>query len=187
MMELLEYVLLNATFPGPSGIPLLTLVVVALAGDIEFDAELDADANPALLSIPLELVLILDIRPLELPLDIVSSESVPSIESDTTTGSGGASPGARSPFFPRREEEPPAEVEADRPEEEDLKKRPFALGAEATRRMNRDAEAPMLFGERGLPPLDEDGGEGIPKETCEGCAVCAFVLGGVWVVMVLFV
>ena len=50
------------------------------------------------------------------------------------------------------------------------KKRPFAFGADATRRMNRDAFAPKAFGERG-PDFDELGWLIVGKPDWVGSAV----------------
>ena len=89
--------------------------------------------------------------PLDDPEDIVSSEFVPcSDELETNNGRGGTtSVGASSPFFMVEDVE-----------REPSEKRPFMLGADATRRRKRDAEALMDFGERG-PWLDRDlGGPG---------------------------
>jgi hypothetical protein len=57
-------------------------------------------------------------------------------------------------------------VEDDR----ELEKSPLALGAEATRRMKRVAEAPIAFGDSG-PEREEDCAE---KVDCEGAAVKGF-------------
>lgn len=108
----------------------------------------------------------LDIRPLEDPEDTVSRESVPcSIELDTRAGRGGtASAGARNPFLVAGERDPSV-------------KRPLAFGAEATRRMKREAEAPTDFGLRGPFVRDLDGvsvaGNGAG---CEGLAVSGTTL-----------
>jgi hypothetical protein len=73
-----------------------------------------------------------------------------------TLGSGGTgSAGASIPFLV---------VEDDR----ELENNPLALGAEATRRMKRVADAPMALGESGP---ERDGGR---KEPCEGPAVEGF-------------
>lgn len=80
-----------------------------------------------------------DICPLEEPEDMVSSESVPcSIELEIEGRSGEiGSAGANSPFLVAGEDFEPME------------NRPLALGAEATRRMNREAEAPIDLGLNG--------------------------------------
>lgn len=80
-----------------------------------------------------------DICPLEEPEDMVSSESVPcSIELEIGGRSGEiVSAGANNPFLVADEDFEPIE------------NRPLALGAEATRRMNREAEAPIDLGLNG--------------------------------------
>lgn len=78
--------------------------------------------------------------------DIVSRESVPCSELGAKGGTGGMiSAGARKPFF----------VVAD--EREPEKNKPFAFGAEATRRMNLEAEAPIALGLKGSPVRERDG------------------------------
>lgn len=78
--------------------------------------------------------------------DTVSSESVPCSELGAKGGTGGMiSAGARKPFF----------VVAD--EREPEKNKPLALGAEATRRINLEAEAPMALGLKGSPVRERDG------------------------------
>jgi len=107
----------------------------------------------------------LDIRPLEDPEDTVSRESVPfSRELDTRAGRGGAaSAGARNPFLVAGERDPSV-------------KRPLAFGAEATRRMKREAEAPTDFGVRGPFVRDLDGVTGAGNAGCEGLAVSGTTL-----------
>jgi hypothetical protein len=77
-----------------------------------------------------------DICPLEEPEDIVSSESVPcSIELEIEGRRGEiVSPGANNPFLVAGEDFEPIENRA------------LALGAEATRLMNREAVAPIDLG-----------------------------------------
>lgn len=59
--------------------------------------------------------------------------------------------------------------------EDDLEpeKRPLALGAEATRRMKRVADAPIAFGESG-PDRDVDWTGGRANDACDGPAVEGF-------------
>ena len=80
-----------------------------------------------------------DIWPLEEPEDMVSSESAPcSIELEIEGRRGElASAGANNPFLVAGEDFEPME------------NRPLALGAEATRRMNREAVAPIDLGLNG--------------------------------------
>lgn len=99
-------------------------------------------------------------RPREDPDDIVSSESVPGsvpCSEDVVggiAGTGGtSSAGARNPFF----------VVEDRFGE----KRSLALGAEATRRINRGS-APIDLGDLGPPCRFPDGGERGLKDVWEG-------------------
>ena len=107
----------------------------------------------------------LDIPPLEDPEDTVSRESVPcSRELDTRGGRGGtASAGARNPFLVAGERDPNV-------------KSPLAFGAEATRRMKREAEAPTDFGVRGPFVRDLDGVSGAGDAGCEGLAVSGTTL-----------
>lgn len=70
------------------------------------------------------------------------------------------SPGANKPFF----------VVAPAVEREPRVKRPLALGADATRRMNLVALAPIAFGDNG-PERDVDGGAGCAKDICDAWAV----------------
>lgn len=84
--------------------------------------------------------------PLEDEEDEVSKESVVFSELGTKGGKGGTtSAGARKPFLV---------AVADREFE---KSRPFTLGAEATRRINLEAEAPTALGVRGMPVRERDG------------------------------
>lgn len=96
-------------------------------------------------------------RPLDDADDTVSSEFDPcslcGIEDMTSAG-------ASSPFF----------VVVPDAERDPNEKRPFAFGAEATRRMNRDALAPKALGESG-PDLDVDGGVVGMKDIWEAFAV----------------
>lgn len=146
-IELLEYVRLKAIFPGPSESPLLTRAF--------------ADGEAKLGGVGL------DGRPLDELEDIVSRESVPcSSELETSGGSGGTiSAGASSPFFVVEVERDPSE------------KRPFALGAEATRRIKRDADAPIARGDNGPFPRDFEGVLGIANDACDGFAVCGCARG----------
>jgi hypothetical protein len=74
--------------------------------------------------------------------------------------------GAKSPFL----------VVAD-DDFEPMEKRPFAFGAEATRRMNRDAVALTDFGLRGPFVRDREGVGGFGgNEDCEGSAVSGTTL-----------
>ena len=74
-------------------------------------------------------------RPLEEPEDIVSNESAPcSIELQIGGRGEILSAGAKNPFFVAVEDFEPIE------------NRPLALGAEATRRMKREAVAPIDLG-----------------------------------------
>jgi hypothetical protein len=74
---------------------------------------------------------------------------------------GMTSAGARRPFF----------VVVPWAEREPSEKRPFALGAEATRRMNRVAFAPSALGDSG--PGREDGAEtGGMNDSWDAFAVC---------------
>jgi len=126
-MELLEYVLRNASLAGPAAAALSSIFLdrEKLPGGVDFD----------------------DVS-LDDPEDIVSSESVPwSDEPETSDGRDGTtSVGASRPF-----------LVVEDIEREPSEKRPFTLGADATRRRKRDADAPMDFGERG-PWLDRDFG-----------------------------
>ena len=75
---------------------------------------------------------------------MVSSESFPCSNEDEIEGIGGNdSTGAKKPFFV---------VDL-----EPRLNRPFALGADATRRRNREAEDPTDLGLRGLFVRDRDG------------------------------
>jgi len=108
-----------------------------------------------------------DVRPLDDPEDMVSSESVPcSKEFDTRDGSGGTtSAGANIPFFV---------VAVDRELKENS---PLALGADATRRMKRDAEAPTDLGERAAFVRDLEGVVGLVNDACDGSAVSGIARG----------
>lgn len=76
------------------------------------------------------------------------------------------SAGANSPFL----------VVAD-DDLEPIEKRPFAFGADATRRMNRDAVALTDFGLRGPFVRDRGGVGGVGEnEDCEGSAVSGTIL-----------
>lgn len=100
--------------------------------------------------------------PREEPEEMVSSESVPcSRELDMTLGRGGTgSAGASIPFFVV---ETPREAE----------NRPLALGADATRRIKRDADAPIALGDSG-PERDVDCTGGRANEAWDGPAVRGF-------------
>ena len=120
-----------------------------------------------LVSFPYDAVADVNTRPLEEPEDMVSRESVPcSIELDMGGGRGGmASAGANNPFLVVAEDLEPME------------NRPLALGAEATRLMNREALALIDLGLNG--PFGRDLG-GVCAETgnddCEGLVVCGLSL-----------
>lgn len=90
----------------------------------------------------------------------VSSEFVPCSEFDSGIG-GTMSPGESSPFFVIALwfERPPSA------------KRPFAFGADATRRIKRDALAPIAFGESGPPKRDGVVGVGGMNEYWDELAV----------------
>jgi hypothetical protein len=146
LIELLEYVLRNAAFTGVSFNPLPSVLM-------------DGEALPEG-----------DNRvgcPLDDPDDMVSIEFAPcSRELDTNDGTGGTmSAGANRPFL--------VVAECERELSENS---PFAFGADATRRINRVAEAPTDLGESG-PLFDRDleGVFGLVKEDWEGCAVSALV------------
>lgn len=148
-MELLEYVLRKAIFPGTGGSvkPLVSF---------PYDAVVEVVAR--------------DICPLEEPEEIVSSESVPfSIELEMGGGRGGmvlvssnnSLAGANNPFLIVEEDLEPME------------NRPLALGAEATRRRKRDAVAPIDLGVNGPFVRDLKGVDGATEnDGCEGFAVC---------------
>jgi hypothetical protein len=92
--------------------------------------------------------------------DTVSREFVPG--SELPDGGGAESAGARNPFFV---------VDVGILGLEWNK--PLALGAEATRRINRDAEAVIAFGDIGPPPVlgdDAKGGTGGAPLDCVGVA-----------------
>ena len=143
MIEWLEYVLLNAIFPGPSDVCAFVTRSFVLNPAFEL-----ADRNCR------------DGAPRDDAEESVSSEFVPCSEWDSGIG-GTASPGESSPFFV-------VAFECARPPSA---KRPFALGADATRRMNRDAFAPIALGESG-PRLDGVVGVGGMNESCDELAVC---------------
>ena len=161
-MELLEYVLRNATLPGPSEFALLTTLVVvpldlfSLSQSLVVPDECLENENDCAIEEGDGKALFLAFDEIDCarggdgeevegpvpddpPLEMVSKESVPtSIEelvlpAPIATGSGGtiSSPGAASiPFFLAYFGDL---VEVDPPRA----KRPFALGADATRRMKR--------------------------------------------------
>lgn len=104
-----------------------------------------------------------DKRSRDEPEEIVSRESVPCSTDDIGRG-GAVSAGARRPFL----------VVADAEREVRLN-RPLAFGADATRRMKREAVAPTDFGVNG-PGREEEAATG--KEVCEGPAVRDFELPG---------
>ena len=93
--------------------------------------------------------------------EIVSSESSPcSIELDATGGRGGTvSAGASMPFFVVGVDRDPSE------------KRPLALGADATRRIKREAEAVTDLGLSGAWVRERDGVGGTGNVVCAGSAV----------------
>jgi len=103
-------------------------------------------------------------RPLDEPEDTVSSESVPS-SSEVDARGGTASDGASRPFFV---------VEADR---EPRENNPLTLGAEATRRMKRVAEAPIALGDSGPFPFGLEGVAGVRNKACDGLAVSGLACG----------
>jgi len=112
-------------------------------------------------------VIVRDICPLEEPEEKVSSESVScSIELDIGGGRGGrVSAGANNPFLVVGEDLEPME------------NRPLALGAEATRRMNREAVAPIDLGVNGPFVRDLKGvGVATGNDVCKGFAVCGLSL-----------
>jgi len=87
----------------------------------------------------------------------VSSESFPCSRDDETEGTGGTeSVGARNPFL--TDDFDPRE------------NRPFALGADATLRRKRDADAPTDFGLKGVWMRDRDGAGGVCRDGLEGLA-----------------
>ena len=97
-------------------------------------------------------------RPLDESEDVVSNELGPwslcGIEGMTSAG-------ASRPFL----------VVVPVVDREPNEKRPFAFGAEATRRMNRVALAPKTFGDKG-PERDAEGGVVGLNDICEALAVC---------------
>lgn len=108
-----------------------------------------------------------DICPLEEPEDMVSNESVPcSIELEMGGGRGGiVSAGANNPFL----------VVGD--DLEPMENRPLAFGAEATRRMKREAVALIDLGLNGPFVRDLEGVGGVTgNDDCEGFAVCGLSL-----------
>ena len=110
-----------------------------------------------------------DICPLEEPEDMVSSESVPcSIELEIGGRRGEiVSAGANNPFLVAGEDFEPME------------NRPLALGAEATRRMNREAVAPIDLGLNG-PFVRDLGKVGVVVvagyDNCGGFPACGLIL-----------
>jgi len=64
----------------------------------------------------------------------------------TSGGSGGTSSGASIPFFVLD------------PDRDPRVNSPFALGADATRRINLEADAPIALGLSGVLSLDREGG-----------------------------
>lgn len=123
LIELLEYVLRNATLPALQSRGLAYEDGGGLEGKD---------------------------RPLDDPDDTVSRESVCSSEFDPIDPSGGTmSAGASSPFFVVKVVREPR------------LKRPLALGADATRRMKREAEAPIDLGDSGPLVHDLDGVPGL--------------------------
>lgn len=121
LIEWLEYVRRNATLPGPSAED-WGLVILSFV-------------------LPLEVALFARAwrggRPLDEDEEMVSNESAPS--SMCSIGSK-ASPGESNPFLVVV-----GGVDRCEPSE----KRPFAFGADATRRMNRDAPALIALGDSG--------------------------------------
>ena len=142
LIEWLEYVLRNAIFPGPFA-DALVLVIRSLV----LTAELLLLARAGRMG-----------RPLEDVDDTVSSE-LPSWSDCGTEGI--ISPGASRPFFV---------VAPEAAEREPRVKRPLALGADATRRMNLVALAPIALGDNG-PERDADGGVCCAKDICDALAV----------------
>lgn len=129
LIEWFEYVRRNATLPGPSG------------------AEREVGSRSFVL--PVDTALLARACRGGCPRDedeeTVSKESAPW----SACGIGGrGSPGESKPFF--------VEIVDDRCEPRE--KRPFAFGADATRRINRDAPALIALGDSG--PVREDGVEG---------------------------
>lgn len=92
---------------------------------------------------------------------MVSKESFPCSSDDDIEGipGGESSTGAKNPFF----------VVALEPR----LNRPFAFGAEATRRRNRDAEAPTDLGLRGafIREREGEGVGGVLNDVWDGAAV----------------
>ena len=149
LIEWLEYVRRNAILPGPSA----------------------AACAPARRSFALNEAFVLAERaclvgappPREDAEESVSSEFVPCSYADSGIG-GTGSPGESRPFRV-------VDVPFERPPSA---KRPFAFGADATRRMKRDAFAPIALGESGPPwrPVREGVvGVGGMKESCDELAV----------------
>lgn len=134
LIELLEYVRRNATFPGPC---------VDEAPSATFD---NAEVLKKRGACP----------PCEDVDDTVSMELLP--VSDTTGTGGIAFDGARKPFFV---------VEA---EPCFMLKRPLALGADATRRMKRVADALTERGDNGPPERDVVAGAGRGKTEVDALA-----------------
>ena len=109
-----------------------------------------------------------DICPLDEPEDMVSNESVPcSIELEISGRRGGiVSAGANSPFLVAGEDFEPRE------------NRPLALGAEATRRMNREAVALIALGLKVpfIRDLGEVGAVVAGKDNCVVFPACGLIL-----------
>jgi hypothetical protein len=109
-----------------------------------------------------------DFCPLEEQEDIVSSESVPcSIELQIGGRRGEIVSGAKNPFFVAVEDFEPME------------NRPLALGAEATRRMKREAVAPIDLGLSGpfVRDLEKVGVVVVAgHDNCEVFPTCCLIL-----------
>jgi len=156
LIELLEYVRLNATLP--------------LAGD---DGKPDGTFKP----MPTGAVIggegrgiLPPLPPRDDPDDTVSKESCPcSIELEMSGGRGGTeSAGANSPF----------RVVAD--PREPIENSPLALGADATRRMNREAEALTDLGLKAPFVREREEGVigGLGNDVWVGSAVSGWIRGG---------
>ena len=143
-MEWLEYVRLNAIFPGPS-----------------FCADADVTRSFVFLDRWLVLCALVGRGLVERPLD----DAEDTVSSDVLLSSlcgieGITSAGASSPFL--------VVVPVDR---EPSEKRPFAFGAEATRRIKRVAFAPNVRGDSG-PEREVAGGVVGVKPICVAFALC---------------